>query len=135
MDAKRLVAAVLVIFGLVCVASAEKVKKEDKEPAIKKADLVGTWKAVKGVDEGEAVTVSMTSDGKANMTHKKDGKEQKVSATYKLTGKKIAVTRKVDGEDKTSTYTIVSLSATKLVTKDDKGKEMTFEKVKAKGRE
>jgi uncharacterized protein (TIGR03066 family) len=135
MDAKRLAGAVLVVLGMACMVNAEKVKKDDKEPAIKKGDLVGTWKAVKGLGEGETLTVTITDDGKTSMVHKKDGKEQKVSATYKLTGKKIAVTRKVDGEDKTSTYTIVSLSATKMVTKDEKGKEMTFEKAKVKVRD
>jgi uncharacterized protein (TIGR03066 family) len=93
--------------------------------------LVGVWELVKG-EGSPGSTVEFKSDGKLIMTAKMDEKVLKLEGTYKVDGKRVTATYKVGGKEVNDPMTIETLSATQLITIDDKGKKDEFKKVKSK---
>lgn len=103
-------------------------KPADKKPAISQAMLVGTWESKP--KEG-TISIEFTKDGKINATMTPEGgKALEMKGSYTLTGDKLATVLSFMGKEKKETLTIESLTATKMVTVDEKGKKDEFTKKK-----
>lgn len=102
--------------------------KEGKNGAQKSnaEKIIGTWEMEKP-EAGAGTLMDFGKDGKVKVTVK--GRPKPLEGTYKVEGDKLSITmKKPDGKDETQTETITTLTDTKLVTKDDKGKTSEFKK-------
>jgi len=121
----RITAAfVLLAFGAAAVNAADEKPSADK--------LVGTWKMTKSenLPPGGSATIVYSKDGTAVATIEVMGQKLKLEAKWKIDGDKLVMTTKLGDKEKMDTDTIVTLSDTKPVTKDSKGKTDEFERVK-----
>lgn len=73
--------------------------------------------------------MEFTKAGKVTVTV---GKDFRVEGTYKMDGNKLALIWKDMGKEETVTRTVVRLTDTELVLKDDKGKDDTLVRLKDK---
>jgi uncharacterized protein (TIGR03066 family) len=94
--------------------------------AIDAKKLVGRWAAKEG---GESVVAEFGTDGMLTFTFK-DG--EKLSLAYAVGGDKLIVLATVLGTEVTSKATILELTDTELVTRDEGGKEERLVRLKAK---
>jgi uncharacterized protein (TIGR03066 family) len=119
----RIVLGCALVVLMACGATAADEKIDAKK-------LVGKWEP-KGQKEGD-FTIEFTKDGKVHIAVSQNGKEFKADGTYKVDGNK--VTTKVDfgGKDVSETHTILKLTDTEMVTKDEKGREDKLTRVKGK---
>jgi uncharacterized protein (TIGR03066 family) len=130
--------ACLVLALSACSGDTGKDKGKDKDgkngkDGAKKSNaekIIGRWEVVKS--EGPTPpgsTFEFTKDGKMKMTVMIKGKEETVQVSYKVEEDKITVTMKgPDGKENSETATIKTLTDTKLVTEDAKGKVEEFKK-------
>src|SRR5262245_21656818 len=105
--------AVVVLLALAFNVRAEDDKKDKDKGKIDKSKLVGTWKLTKTDSDDPppkeaTITVEFTKDGKVLIVFALQGKELKMSGTYKAEGDKLTTTMKSlkDNKDKTDTMTI-----------------------------
>jgi uncharacterized protein (TIGR03066 family) len=117
---RHLGVAGLLVFGLALVGTAA------TDNASK---IVGRWEVIKGEAPPGAVA-EFTKDGKLKIRAKVDDKEVTVEGTYKVDGKKLAITIDSGGKGKTNIETIKVLSADRLVTESEKGKVTEFKRAK-----
>src|SRR5947199_1452320 len=101
---------------------------DDKVDAKK---LIGKWEP-KEKKEGASMVIEFAKDGKLTITVTGKGKEVKIDGTYKVDGNKLVTTLKVGDKEKTDASTVTKLTDSELTTKDEKGKEDTLLRVKAK---
>jgi uncharacterized protein (TIGR03066 family) len=118
--------------GLVGLAVAE--DKDTKDDSI--ADkLIGRWEAVKGTGLPAGAIVEFRKDGKMTMTVKdKEGKEQKMEATYKVKGKSFDITMKRNDETRTMTIKVTRITDKEMETEGSKGEMLTLKKLAGKGK-
>jgi uncharacterized protein (TIGR03066 family) len=96
-----------------------------------KDKLIGTWVVTKSAEAPPEATVEFTKDGKLILSAKVDGKDMKMEGTYTVDGDKItSVTKVSGGKELKETVTIIKLTNTELVTKDEKGKTDEFKRKK-----
>lgn len=105
--------------------------QDKKDEKIDTKKLVGKW-APKEKKEGVSVVVEFTKDGKTLFAFTSDGKETKSEGTYKVDGSKLSLTYKAGDKEQTHTVAVSKLTDTELATKDEKGKEETFVRVRDK---
>jgi len=102
-------------------------KKDDK--ASNKEKILGSWEVTKsgsGIPPGSIF--EFTKDGKLKITVKADGKEVTVEGTYSVEGD--TITSAGPKGEKADKNKIKKLTATELVTEDEKGKVDEFKKKK-----
>lgn len=102
---------------------------DDKVEKIDAKKLVGKWEP-KEAKEGGKMVIEFTKDGKISVSFDLDGKAGKLEGTYKVEGNKLNYTVKLGEKEETKTRTVSKLTATELVSKDEKGKEDTLIRVK-----
>lgn len=124
---RAILGCALAVFAFNTAVAADD-KKDEKIDA---KQLIGKWEP-KEKKEGGSFEIEFMKDGKAVFIVKRDGRETKLDGTYKLEGNKLTTTMKVDDLDRTRAMTISKLTDTEMVTADDKGKETTLVRVKAK---
>ena len=124
---KAIGSALVACFILVLSSSTD---AQDKKGDTK-SKLVGVWELVKGSGPPGA-TIEFKADGKLLMIAKVGEKTLKMEGTYKVDGKKVTAIYKVEGKEINDPTTIESLTATQLITVDDKGAKDEFKKVKGK---
>jgi uncharacterized protein (TIGR03066 family) len=123
--------AALICLGLVGAAAGQATK--DAKPAIDADKIVGSWVVAKGEGVPPGTPVEFTKDGKVIVKFEANGKSITLDGTYKVAADKLTITMKTpDGKDKADTETIKALTAEKLVTVDDKGKETEFKRASEK---
>ena len=99
---------------------------DDKDPApIDAKRLVGKWRP-----KGRAAVIEFTKDGKLTITE--DGQDSTFEWAYKLDGTKLTLTTAVNGAKEILTFTVLNLTDTELVTRNDLGQERTRVRVKDK---
>jgi uncharacterized protein (TIGR03066 family) len=126
MRTKRTIAAVMLLFGLVCTARAD--DKDDKKTDSVKAKLVGTWQVEKGKGLPEGSKVTFTKDGKVSV-HVKREKEEKVEGTYKVEGSTIKLTIKREEKERTQEIKVTKVDDKELMLEGPKGETLTLKKV------
>jgi uncharacterized protein (TIGR03066 family) len=119
---RLLLSAAVSVFAL-SLAAAEDKKDEKIDPA----KLVGRWEP----KEKKGPTLEFKKDGKVAFAMSQDGKELKADGTYKVEGNKVSVALSFEGVEQKMERTITKLTADELVTKDEKGMERTFVRIKA----
>ena len=106
-------------------------KPEPKKEASNQEKILGTWEVTKSKGADPGSTIEFTKDGKMKVTFKKDGKEQKMEATYSVDGNNITSTFKPpEGKEIKDTATIEKLTDTELAIKDKKGDTDEYKKKK-----
>jgi uncharacterized protein (TIGR03066 family) len=121
-----LAAAVLV------AAAGGTAASQDAKDKIDAKLLVGKWTADEA-DKKDKMFLEFTKDGKLIMSLDFGaGKEFKIDGTYKLAGNKITSKLSFMGQEKSETHTVNTLTATRLVTTDEKGMKDTFVRVERK---
>jgi uncharacterized protein (TIGR03066 family) len=103
---------------------------DKKDKAIDKAKLVGVWELVKGESLPEGATVEFTNDGKIRLVATKGDKTLKLEGTYKVEGNKFHLKVKAGEKEHEEDVTVTTLTDTRLVTLDDKGKTDEFKRKK-----
>ena len=94
--------------------------------------LVGKWTS-DAEGKKDKMFIEFLKDGKLAISFKFGGdKEFKIDGTYKLVGNTITSKLSFMGQEKSETHTVNALTATKLVTTDEKGKKDTFIRVERK---
>ena len=119
-----------VALGLV-VAVAAGGPADDKGGKIDAEKLVGKWEPP-DAPKGVSVVIEFTKDGKLVVSADVGGKTEKTEANYKLVGDRLTINGKLPGGEKRETLTVLKLTDAELVTKDERGKEETLKRVKAK---
>jgi len=96
--------------------------------------IVGLWELSKTEDKGPppGTTVQFTKDGKLKLHMKFGDKEFDLDGSYKVNGAKVSITIEFGGKSKTEMNTIETLTADRLVLKDEKGKSTEFKRLKKK---
>lgn len=99
--------------------------------------LIGVWASVKSTELPPGSTLEMTKDGKCKLVapipNKPDEKPNTYLGTWVVEGTNLKVGMTgADGREQKQTLKILELSATKLVTKDEKNKVDEFNKVDPK---
>jgi uncharacterized protein (TIGR03066 family) len=118
--------ALVALIGLMSVAGAQDAKIDGKK-------LIGKWSPDKAPKDTKA-TIEFTKDGKLNILMTKDGAEEKITGTYKLTGNKLSLSMKKGDMTKDVTVTITKLTDEELEGEDEKGEKETFKRVKEKAK-
>lgn len=116
-----------VAFALVLVGFAGSVCTADEKVDAKK--LIGKWEPAKA-DKGPKMVLEIQDKGKLELSVTFGEKTEKVEGKYTVDGNKMTVELTFMGEKKKETMTIVKLTDTELVTKDEKGNEEALKKVK-----
>lgn len=124
----RLIAGVAL--GVVMFIAAG-LSADDKSEKIDAKKLVGKWEPP-DTPKGVSLVLEFTKDGKLVVSADVGGKTEKMEANYKLAGNKLTINGKLPGGEKTETVTVLKLTDAELVTKDEKGKEETLKRIKAK---
>jgi uncharacterized protein (TIGR03066 family) len=120
-------AAVLVVAGGGSVVGRDAKDKVDAKL------LVGKW-TLDDKEKRDRLFLEFKKDGKLVMSLDfGGGKEFKLDGTYKVDGNKITSKINFMGQEKSETHTIDSLTATKLVTTDEKGMKDVFVRASGKG--
>ena len=127
MRTKRIIAAVMLLFGLVCTARAD--DKDDKKADAVKAKLVGTWQVEKGMGLPAGSRLTFAKDGKLSIHVKREEKEEKVEGTYNVEGSSIKVTTKREEKERTQQIKISKVDDKELVLEGPKGETLTLKKV------
>jgi uncharacterized protein (TIGR03066 family) len=99
---------------------------------ISKDKLAGVWEVVKA-DQGAlpvGSTVEFSKDGKAKVTHIRDGKETTVEGSYSLDGEKLTVKLKHDEKEVEHVITVKKLTDTEFVAVNEKSKTAEFKRKK-----
>ena len=115
--------AVCAVLCLAVLATAEDAKFDAKK-------LVGKWVAGEGGGVPAGMVVVVTKDGKVNATAEVDGTKHEAKGTYTLKGDSLTAKVTVDGEEKTHSLKITTLTADKLVVENSEGKVTTFKRKK-----
>jgi uncharacterized protein (TIGR03066 family) len=114
------------------VAAGGAATGRDEKDKIDAKLLVGKWTADEP-DKRDKMFLEFTKDGKLIMSLDfGQGKEFKIDGTYKLVGNKITSKLSFMGQEKSETHVVNALTATKLVTTDEKGMKDTFVRVERK---
>jgi uncharacterized protein (TIGR03066 family) len=127
MSAMRLLALALTL-GVVGTSGA--LVAEDNKADVTKEKLQGTWESVKA-DPGTLPAGSLlelAKDGKLKITAKKGNETDSIEGTWALTGDKVTISVKVDGNERKTDLTVKKLTATELAVADDMGKSVEFKK-------
>ncbi|HTU18619.1 MAG TPA: lipocalin family protein [Gemmataceae bacterium] len=122
-------------------SKSKKSKEEAKPAASNKDKIVGTWELTKGGGEmPPGAIIELTKDGKMKISVKDPkGQTQTMDGTYTVDGDKLITgpldkdgkpIKGKDGKEMKDTMTILKLTDTELVTKDEKGKTDEFKKKK-----
>jgi uncharacterized protein (TIGR03066 family) len=92
--------------------------------------IIGVWEVTKSEDGTPPMTtLEFTKDGKLKVATKVGDQSLNIDGTYKLEGDKITVTiQSPEEKELTDTLTIIKLTDTELITKDQKGKTDEFKK-------
>ncbi len=93
--------------------------------------ILGKWTPDEEAKK-DKIVIDFAKDGKMVIAIAFGGKELKIDGTYKVDGDKLTVKMSFMGEEKSEVMTVNSLTATKLVTTDDKGKKETMIRPTAK---
>ncbi|MBN9117639.1 MAG: TIGR03066 family protein [Planctomycetes bacterium] len=121
---RAILGCALMILGICSCLCADDKKSEP----IDAKKLVGKWEP-KEKPKDASVTIEFTKDGKVTVAVVADDKGSKFEGTYKVDGNKLTVAMKTSGKEDTQTRTVIKLTDTELVTKDEKGKEREFTRV------
>jgi uncharacterized protein (TIGR03066 family) len=106
--------------------------EDKKDENIDAKKLIGKW-SPKEKMEGLTVVVEFTKDGKVTFTYAFVGeRELRLTENYKVDGSKLITSGLRDPKTVTVTRTLVKLTDDELVTKDEKGKEQAFTRIKDK---
>jgi len=116
--------------GLVMAVAAGS-PADDKAEKIDAKKLIGKWEPP-DTPKGVSVVIEFTKDGKLVVSADVGGKTEKTEANYKLVGDRLTINGKLPGGEKRETLTVLKLTDAELVTKDERGKEETLKRVKAK---
>jgi uncharacterized protein (TIGR03066 family) len=92
--------------------------------------LVGVWEVTKSEGAPPGATLEFTKDGKMKIRAEVKGKQFEMGGTYKVEGNKVHVTFKVGDQEKKDTGTIKTLTDTRLVVEDTKGKVDEYKRKK-----
>jgi uncharacterized protein (TIGR03066 family) len=96
------------------------------------AKLIGSWEAVTGgLPMGS--TLTFAKDGKALLTLKLKGNQQKIEGTYTLKDNAISTKMSFAGKESVEVHKIKKLTDTELHTEDKDGKIDEFKKAKDEG--
>ena len=125
MNVLRLSAMLLGCFAVVTMTAAAVAD----EKAVDKAKIVGTWEVTKSAGElPPEAAIQFTKDGKLKITAKVKDKTLTLAGTYKVEGNKLTIIMKMGDKEHKETMTIKTLTDSKLVTVDAKGKVDEFKK-------
>jgi uncharacterized protein (TIGR03066 family) len=92
--------------------------------------LVGVWEVTKSESAPPGATLEFTRDGKMKLRAEVKGKQFEMGGTYKVEGNKIHATFTAGGQEKQETGTIKTLTDTRLVIEDLKGKVDEYKRKK-----
>jgi len=119
----------LTLTALAILCLAEHGFVSGKEAAKSNATkIVGTWEVTKSQDAPPGSTVEFAKGGKMKVTITLEGKTLTLEGTYKVEGDKIKSTLKQGETEHSETIKIKTLTDTRLVTEDEKGKIDEFKK-------
>ena len=121
------VCAALFLSACSAGSGTKKDGKDGKKAASNADKIVGTWEVTKGAEMPAGATVEFTKEGKLKATVKAGEKSITSEGTYKVEGDSLMTVMKTP-EEKKETLKIKSLTDTKLVTEDEKGKTDEFKK-------
>ncbi|MCE9563267.1 MAG: TIGR03066 family protein [Planctomycetes bacterium] len=125
----RAFVAAIVVLAFAGFATTE--DKKDEKIDVKK--LIGKWERVEPpADKAFKIVLEFADKGKVTMTMTIDKDSEKSDGTYKLDGNKLELMSTDVGKEKKETLTIVKFTDDVLVTKDSRGKEDTFNRIKPK---
>lgn len=126
MNSLRIVAATVVVAGLVGSLQAQEKKADNK------VLIVGVWELTKASEDRPPVgtTMEYTKDGKVKMTGKAKGKEFVFNGTYVVEGNKLTGTMKTSDREEKGTLTIKKLTDKELVTEDEVRRVLEFKRKK-----
>ena len=115
-------------FLIVCFATAISAADTGETKKL----LVGKWEAVK-VDEGslaKGTVIEFKADGKMSIVAMLEGKDVTTEGTYTVDGNVFTAKLAVVGKEMDHKVTIKKLTATELEATNEKGKSVTFKRVK-----
>jgi len=124
----RALGTALLASVLVVALSGGYALKADADSNDKK--IIGTWEVTKADNAPPGATVEFTKDGKIKLRAEFKGKSIAIDGTYKVEGSKIHTTLKFGGQERKETGTIKTLTDTKLVVEDPKGKVEEYKRKK-----
>src|SRR5262249_5643910 len=112
----------LAVGAIVCLVAASAAADEKKGDSAKL--IVGTWEVVSAHEGGppKGGTVEFTKDGKLKVAGEQDGMKQTFEGTYKVDGKKLALTFKIGDMERTVDLTIDKLDETTFATTSTQGR-------------
>ena len=120
---KRLLTVAMGI-AILALAGTAPAADEDKK-------IVGKWEITKsGSDLPPGTTIEFTKDGKLNVILKIEGKEEKITGSYKVDKTKLMVKLEAGGETHEETVTITKLTDEVLTIEDKDKKVDEFKKKK-----
>lgn len=106
---------------------------DEEEVVVNPKDLIGYWINYSNHDQ-EMTELGFKTDGTCNYTYTYEPDNDKIESeyeyakgTYKIKGNKLTMTLQFDDEKEIWEYTIVFVSSSKLVLKDEDGEKITFE--------
>lgn len=106
---------------------------DEEEVVVNPKDLVGYWINYSNHDQ-EMTELGFKADGTCNYTYsyepdndKLESEYEYATGTYRTKGSKLAMTLQFGDETEIWEFTIVSVSSSKLVLKDEYGEKITFE--------
>lgn len=122
----------VIVLGCFALAALASTASADEKKATSKDKIVGVWTVTKSAGGlPPKATLEFTKDGKLKISIKVEDKSVSIDGTYEVKDDKLTVLLKAPGgKEQKETMTIKSLTDTKLVTVDSKGKEDEFEKKK-----
>ena len=93
---------------------------------------MGKWEATKSPADALPVgtVVDFDKEGKAHITHDRDGMKNTIDYNYKVESNKFVLEGKFEGNPVKHTVTIKKISDTEMVTEDEKGKVIEFKRKK-----
>jgi uncharacterized protein (TIGR03066 family) len=121
MDFKKTTAPKPPAFEPETLAFARQAKEEPKSAEIDAKKLIGKWTVI-----GQKADVEFAKDGKLILM----AEGIKIDGKYKLDKDKLTIVMDFGGKEQSEVMTIKSLSDTKMVTVDSKGKEEELTKAK-----
>jgi uncharacterized protein (TIGR03066 family) len=99
------------------------------KPPSNKDKILGAWEVAKSEQVPKGSSLEFLKDGKVTMIVKEGKTETKMGGTYTVEGDKVTIiTKGRDGKEHKDPATIVKLTDTELVTRDDKGKTDEYKK-------
>jgi uncharacterized protein (TIGR03066 family) len=120
---KRLLTVAMAVV-MIALAGTAPAADEDKK-------IVGKWEITKsGCDLPPGTTIEFTKDGKLTVVLKIEGKDEKITGTYKVDKTKLTVKLEAGGETHEETVTITKLTDDALSIEDKDKKVDEFKKAK-----